>query len=112
MLLLASRLGIHRKSQTDTGNGRPTTTDYTIAVVILHAASEVVGFAKTGGLADVTGSLPPALARRGHQCLVILPLYQCARHGKIPVEPTDHYVTVPVGHRSQTGRLWRSKLPD
>jgi starch synthase len=81
-------------------------------VVILHAASEVVGFAKTGGLADVTGSLPRALARRGHQCLVILPLYQCARHSKIPIQPTDNYVTVPIGHRSQTGRLWRSTLPD
>ena len=79
---------------------------------VLLAASEVVGFAKTGGLADVTGSLPRALARRGHQCLVILPLYQCARNGKIPVHATDNYVTVPIGHRSQTGRLWRSTLPD
>ena len=31
---------------------------------ILIAASEVVGFAKTGGLADVAGSLPRALAAR------------------------------------------------
>ena len=34
---------------------------------VLLAASEVVGFAKTGGLADVAGALPPALARRGCQ---------------------------------------------
>ena len=32
---------------------------------ILFACSEVVGFAKTGGLADVCGYLPPALAKRG-----------------------------------------------
>ena len=32
---------------------------------ILLAASEMVGFAKTGGLADVVGALPEALSRRG-----------------------------------------------
>ena len=78
---------------------------------VLLAASEVVGFAKTGGLADVAGALPPALARRGCQVAVILPLYRCARTGKAPVEPTDLVFHVPVGGRSVQGRLWRSRLP-
>ena len=78
---------------------------------VLLAASEVVGFAKTGGLADVAGALPPALARAGCQCVVILPLYRGARTGKVPVEPTDHVFRVPVAGRTVPGRLWRSKLP-
>ena len=43
---------------------------------ILYATSEAVPFCKTGGLADVAGSLPPALAEEGAEIAVILPLYQ------------------------------------
>ena len=38
-------------------------------------ASEVVPFAKTGGLADVAGALPKALGKHGVDARVILPLY-------------------------------------
>lgn len=46
---------------------------------ILFAASEAFPFCKTGGLADVLGSLPLALAAKGDQVSVVLPLY-----GSIP----------------------------
>ena len=55
---------------------------------ILIAASEVIGFAKTGGLADVSGYLPLALRRRGHPVAVIMPLYRSVRLGKVPIHPT------------------------
>ena len=46
---------------------------------ILYAASEAVPFCKTGGLADVSGSLPAAIAAEGVQMAVVLPLYQRVR---------------------------------
>ncbi|MEX2502403.1 MAG: glycogen/starch synthase, partial [Trueperaceae bacterium] len=42
---------------------------------VLFAASEVAPFSKTGGLADVAGALPRALAARGHEMLVVTPWY-------------------------------------
>ena len=44
---------------------------------IIMAASEMTPFAKTGGLADVVGSLPNALAKRGHEVMVFIPFYRC-----------------------------------
>jgi starch synthase len=43
---------------------------------IVFAASECVPYAKTGGLADVVGALPPELAKLGHQLTVYLPRYK------------------------------------
>ena len=43
---------------------------------IVFIASEAIPLAKTGGLADVAGSLPRALQRLGHTLTVILPFYR------------------------------------
>jgi starch synthase len=42
---------------------------------ILMVTSEAAPFAKTGGLADVLGALPPALARLGDDVAVVMPRY-------------------------------------
>ena len=42
---------------------------------IVFVASEMSPFAKTGGLADVVGSLPVSLSQLGHQVSVIMPKY-------------------------------------
>ncbi|MBQ7681314.1 MAG: glycogen/starch synthase, partial [Oscillibacter sp.] len=46
---------------------------------ILYVTSEAAPFAKTGGLGDVAGSLPIALAREGAEVAVALPLYRRVR---------------------------------
>ncbi|MCQ2507401.1 MAG: glycogen synthase GlgA [Dorea sp.] len=46
---------------------------------ILFAASEVVPFIKTGGLADVAGSLPKYFDKEEIDCRVILPKYMCMK---------------------------------
>jgi starch synthase len=42
---------------------------------VLFAAAEIYPLAKTGGLADVSAGLPAALARRGHETLLVMPAY-------------------------------------
>ena len=48
---------------------------------ILYATSEAVPFCKTGGLADVSGSLPKTLAAEGEEVAVVMPLYGSVRRG-------------------------------
>ncbi|MBN2885042.1 glycogen synthase [Patescibacteria group bacterium] len=54
------------------------------ALKIVHIASEVAPFSKTGGLGDVVRSLPKALKRLGHDVCIITPLY-----GKI-INKSEH----------------------
>ena len=64
---------------------------------IAFAASECVPFSKTGGLADVVGALPQALAALGHQVSVYLPKY---RQTKLPdAKLAVRSITVPFDDR-------------
>jgi starch synthase len=51
---------------------------------IVIAASEVVPFAKTGGLADVCGALPLELEKEGQAVIIVMPGYKTARNLKQP----------------------------
>lgn len=72
---------------------------------ILLASSEVSPFAKSGGLADVAGSLPRALKLRGHDVRVVLPYYRCVAESAFATPRSGRRVTVLVGERPCEGRL-------
>jgi starch synthase len=61
---------------------------------VLFCASEVAPFAKTGGLADVAGSLPVALGKLGLRVAVVMPRYRgiTASKKKLSANVTVHFV--------------------
>jgi starch synthase len=78
---------------------------------VLLAASEVAGFAKTGGLADVAAALPRALSKLGNTVAVVMPLYNAVRRAGVPIEGTGVVLPVPMGGRVLACRVFRSQLP-
>ena len=67
---------------------------------ILFASSECVPFIKTGGLADVVGSLPKDFDKEKYDVRVVIPKYMCMKQEwKEKLE----YMTEPVCGDFQTG---------
>lgn len=64
---------------------------------VFFAASEMVPFAKTGGLADVAGALPDALMRRGIEVRVCIPCYRAVRDGLEAVQKALEGLEIPLG---------------
>ncbi len=63
---------------------------------IAMIASEVVPFAKTGGLADVVGALPLVLEDCGQEVIIIMPGYKCVKDGKIKLARVSKDVSSAV----------------
>ena len=67
---------------------------------ILMVASEATPFAKTGGLADVIGALPKALAARGEKVAVVMPHYTAAGNYPDTLKYIYNDMYVWLGQRS------------
>jgi starch synthase len=76
---------------------------------VLFVASECAPFAKTGGLADVAGSLPKALRLRGIDARVVMPLYRGIPWDALDV--LDGALSVPIGRGTVRGRVRLGRLP-
>lgn len=78
---------------------------------ILIVASEVVPFAKSGGLADVTGALPKALRALGHDVRVVMPRYYIVDKQKYALEAMEGSLGVPMGGGEEWAAVLQSVLP-
>jgi starch synthase len=72
---------------------------------IMLASSEVVPFAKTGGLADVSASLPAAMASLGHQVRIVMPMYRSVMEGAFEIKELEESLEVPF-----IGRILKIKI--
>jgi starch synthase len=76
---------------------------------ILFCAPEVAPFAKTGGLADVTGSLPESLRKLGCDVRIFMPLYRSVRK-KIPdLRFLAQKIVIPFGVHDYQIHFWETR---
>lgn len=77
---------------------------------VVMATAEAIPFAKTGGLADVCGSLPLVLAARGHTVSLFMPAYRKALQSGIAYSDSHVSFVVDIAGRSVAARILKSSL--
>ncbi|PIP70449.1 MAG: glycogen synthase GlgA [Nitrospirae bacterium CG22_combo_CG10-13_8_21_14_all_44_11] len=77
---------------------------------ILIATPEAVPFAKTGGLADVTGALVDEYRKMKEEAYLILPLYKRVREN-FKLRDAGLKINVPLGNRKVKGRIFSYDPP-
>ena len=76
---------------------------------ILFISPEAVPFAKTGGLADVSGSLPAALKKLGMDIRMALPFYGIVKNGNFHIQPLIDDLEIPLGAGKLISRVMETK---
>jgi starch synthase len=79
---------------------------------VAYLAAEVAPLAKVGGLGDVAGSLPPALARAGANVVVVMPRYGSIDLERVEAELLTADVVAQVSGRQERFSLYRAWLDD
>jgi len=79
---------------------------------VLFLASEAIPFAKTGGLADVAGSLPVALKRLGVNVRLAIPFYRTVREAGFKIRNVFDDMNVPLGREILPCRILETESPD
>ncbi|MBI2620090.1 MAG: glycogen synthase GlgA [Ignavibacteriales bacterium] len=74
---------------------------------ILFVSSEVDPFAKTGGLADVSSSLPKAIKESGHEIRIMMPRYRFISERKFKLHDIIRLkdIPIPVGEAAELGNV-------
>jgi len=76
---------------------------------VLHVCSELFPLLKTGGLADVAGALPPALAKLGCDGRVLVPGFPAFMQG---IKDTQLVAELPSKFGASSVRLLQGKIPN
>jgi len=79
-------------------------------VKILYVTSEMVPLASTGGLGDVSGSLPGALRRLGHDVRVIMPLYKTIKESYASQLQFVRWSIIRLGWRTMYSGLFQMEV--
>lgn len=77
---------------------------------IAMISPEIGPFAKTGGLADVVGTLSLALQRRGHELILIMPAYRMVLENKFALVETETTLSVAVAEQKREASLLKTTL--
>ena len=79
---------------------------------ILFVTSECAPYSKSGGLADVAFSLPPALNKSGNEVGIITPYYRCVKERFADQVALESEKAVQLGKKVYPCRIYKGKLFD
>ncbi|WP_028950368.1 glycogen synthase [Sulfurihydrogenibium subterraneum] len=74
---------------------------------VVFASSEIYPFAKTGGLADISGSLPKEIAKKGLKVFGFMPLYKSVDLEKHKIKSINVFIDVFLNGRNYTFEVYK-----